>query len=187
MNIQTEKIEEDTLSNSKNSWFYEHHGGREGPVNSESIKQLVVDSTLNMDSLVWKQGMENWTAIKFTDLSTLIPEDISPPPLKVSSVDSIVWWLAFAPLIGNILQGFLSELLVISHNKLWIVTIALNTLLSYLDEKKLRKAGYDTKKFGNSFLVPVYLHNRYKILNQENTYFMIWMFLFVVFLFVSKN
>ena len=45
-------------------YFYAVSGQQTGPVNFEQLKSLFANRTVNKDSLVWKQGMLNWTALK---------------------------------------------------------------------------------------------------------------------------
>lgn len=61
------------------------------------------------------------------------------------------------------------------------ITLALNVGLSYFDEGRLNRAGYDTGKFkAMAWLVPVYLYKRAKALNQSLGYFIVWMACFVL-------
>ena len=116
-----------------------------------------------------------------------------PPPLHGEMVNNtVVWILAFAPILGYLLQCFLYGL--IHHNDVWLdvsgaqnywfVTLILNIVLSYYDEQRLSAAGHDTSKFkGFVWLVPVYLFQRAKYLKQNLAYFIAWMICFVIILF----
>jgi uncharacterized membrane protein len=42
------------------SWWYVSNNQRTGPIADEELRRLLVDGTLNSNSLVWKQGMEEW-------------------------------------------------------------------------------------------------------------------------------
>jgi hypothetical protein len=69
----------------------------------------------------------------------------------------------------------------LGDNKYWFITLALNIGLSYFDENRLERAGYDTSKFkGMTWLVPVYLFKRAKALNQSLGYFIVWLVCFVI-------
>jgi len=73
----------------------------------------------------------------------------------------------------------------VSNAEFWYITLLLNVGLSYLDEKKLEKAGTDTESFkGMVFLVPVYLYQRAKALNHNMAYLGVWTACFVLMLFV---
>ena len=63
--------------------------------------------------------------------------------------------------------------------QLFLVTVILNIALSILDERKLRKAGWDTNKIrGMVWLVPVYLFKRAKLLEQNLAYLIVWLVAF---------
>ena len=63
----------------------------------------------------------------------------------------------------------------------WYITLALNLLLSFFDEKRLQKAGHDTSRFkGWVWLVPVYLYQRAQNLQQNQAYFIVWLACFVL-------
>ncbi|WP_299608891.1 SPFH domain-containing protein [uncultured Aquimarina sp.] len=62
-------------------YYYAVNGQQAGPVSFDQLKALFANRTVNKDSLVWKQGMANWTAIK--DVEELKPflGGSTPPPL----------------------------------------------------------------------------------------------------------
>ena len=101
--------------------------------------------------------------------------------------NTIVWILAFAPLIGLFLEACFAFTVnadtgeaAMDNNKYWFITLALNIGLSYLDENRLKRAGWDTSKFkGMTWLVPVYLFKRAKALNQNLAYFIVWLVCFI--------
>jgi uncharacterized membrane protein YbjE (DUF340 family) len=104
---------------------------------------------------------------------------------EVNVNNNIVWILAFAPIIGTVLQGFIVGFLfgnnwMYSYNKFWWITLALNILLCHLDEKKLVQDGIDTEKMGSSWLIPVYLYKRAQILNHSPVYLWVWIATFVI-------
>lgn len=45
-------------------WYYTDADRRYGPVNSAQLKQLAERGALGPDSLVWREGMEDWTAAR---------------------------------------------------------------------------------------------------------------------------
>jgi ribosomal protein L40E len=103
-----------------------------------------------------------------------------------------VWVLALAPLIGLMLEYFIAGIIyadspdfdwdvfnAVGSGQLFFVTVILNIALSILDERKLRKAGWDTNKIrGMVWLVPVYLFKRAKLLEQNLAYFIVWLVAF---------
>ena len=63
----------------------------------------------------------------------------------------------------------------------WYITLALNLLLSFFDEKQLQKAGHNTSRFkGWGWLVPVYLYQRAQNLQQNLAYFIVWQVFFAL-------
>ncbi len=62
-------------------YFYAVSGQQTGPVNFEQLKSLFANRTVNKDSLVWKQGMLNWTALKEMEELKAFLGSNTPPPL----------------------------------------------------------------------------------------------------------
>ncbi len=65
-------------------YFYAHNGTQAGPVNFEQLKSLFANRTVNRDTLIWKQGMENWTALKDIEELKAFLGGSTPPPLPNS-------------------------------------------------------------------------------------------------------
>jgi len=65
-------------------YFYASNGQQAGPVTFDQLKVLFANRTINKDSLVWKQGMANWTALKeIEELKSFLGGN-TPPPLPGS-------------------------------------------------------------------------------------------------------
>ncbi|WP_299258942.1 SPFH domain-containing protein [uncultured Aquimarina sp.] len=62
-------------------YFYASNGQQAGPVSFDQLKALFANRTVNKDSLVWKQGMANWTAIKDIEELKSFLGGSTPPPL----------------------------------------------------------------------------------------------------------
>ncbi|WP_299674935.1 SPFH domain-containing protein [uncultured Dokdonia sp.] len=62
-------------------YFYAANGAQQGPVSFEQLKVLFASRTVNRDSLVWKQGMANWTALKDVEELKSFLGGNTPPPL----------------------------------------------------------------------------------------------------------
>lgn len=174
-------------------WFYEENGSRIGGVTEKEIASLIENGTITYGTSVWKEGFPEWLIIENTELRKYLAK-VSPPPLKGEKVNNtVVWVLAFAPVIGIFLEGFIAGLLygdsyrvelAISNAEFWYVTVALNIILCVLDERKLKSAGQDTSKFkGWVWLIPVYLYQRAKKLNQSLAYFIVWLICFAIMIF----
>jgi len=62
-------------------YFYAANGQQAGPVGFEQLSALFANRTINKDSLVWKQGMANWTAVKDVEELKAFLGGNTPPPL----------------------------------------------------------------------------------------------------------
>ena len=95
--------------------------------------------------------------------------------------NTLVWTLAFAPILGTILEQVLKSTL--GHAKIFsLATLGLNIVLSVLDEKKLQQQGYDTSQLGGAWIIPVYLYKRAKMFNHNLAYFIVWIVCFALLL-----
>jgi TM2 domain-containing membrane protein YozV len=63
-------------------WYYEQNGNRIGPVDEATMRQLIADRTISIDTLVWTNGMANWTPLQQTQLAAGLPV---PPPSPYSA------------------------------------------------------------------------------------------------------
>ncbi len=62
-------------------YYYATNGTQHGPVTFEQMRSLFASRSINRDSLVWKQGMAAWTALKeVEELKTFLGGN-TPPPL----------------------------------------------------------------------------------------------------------
>lgn len=180
----------DTSGSNAASWFYEEDGRRKGPVTEAVIVQLIQARKITYGSLVWRDGFPDWLRAEDTELRSHLGK-VAPPPISGRRVNNtIVWILAFAPLIGLPLESLVAYMIdgtgaagaaAIDSDKYWFITVILNIALSYFDEKRLQQAGWDTSRFkGMTWLVPVYLFKRAKALNQSLAYFVVWLVCFVI-------
>jgi len=62
-------------------YHYAVNGQQAGPVTFDKLKELFASRTVNRDSLVWKQGMANWTALKDVEELKVFLGGSMPPPL----------------------------------------------------------------------------------------------------------
>jgi membrane protease subunit (stomatin/prohibitin family) len=62
-------------------YFYSSNGQQAGPVSFEQLRALFANRTVNKDTLVWKQGMQNWMAISEVDELKAFLGGNTPPPL----------------------------------------------------------------------------------------------------------
>jgi hypothetical protein len=160
-------------------WHYSKDGHRFGPVTEDQIIEQIKMKKITEQSFVWNRTMTDWQPILISKFADLMRDPNVPPPLTGAAVsNTIIWVLAFAPLIGIFLEGFFSGLTGIPQKSLWFIPLVLNIVLGYADEKRLKSAGHDTSKMGAAWLVPVYLFKRAKILKHNYAYFIVWCVLF---------
>lgn len=174
------------------TWFHEADGTRHGPLSESAMIELIKSGTITANTAVWTPGFSDWMKVEGTTLKIHLDRS-SPPPLSGEHLkNTTVWFLAFAPLIGLVLEYLLASVLqpnvflakiAFDNNKYWLVTVALNIGLCIFDLHQLKQAGYDTsklQKFG--FIVPVYLYQRAMALQQNLAYFIVWIASFVTML-----
>lgn len=65
-------------------YHYAVDGQQVGPVTFDKLKELFASRTVNKDSLVWKQGMANWTALKDVEELKVFLGGNTPPPLPTA-------------------------------------------------------------------------------------------------------
>ncbi|MDD5600094.1 MAG: DUF4339 domain-containing protein [Victivallaceae bacterium] len=177
--------------NAAKEWYYEEDGARKGPVSETKMTALIDDGTLTYGNIVWKNGMPEWLKLENSELGNRL-NATQPPPLHGELVNNkVVWVLAFAPIIGLMLEYFIAGAVhcdneqaatVAAENAdFWYVTLILNILLCWWDERRLARAGYDTERFrGWVWLVPVYLYQRAKKLKHNLAYFIVWIVCFIL-------
>ncbi len=174
-------------------WFYEDKGERKGPVDEQVVVALIQSGVLTYGNEVWRQGLADWIRLESSDFRVHL-EQKSPPPVTGARINNtLVWFLAFAPLIGYFLEAVVAGIVSggneyrisrdMAEARYWYVTVLLNLGLSWLDQQRLEKAGHDTSRFkGWVWLVPVYLYQRASVLQQGKAYFIVWLVLFVLLL-----
>ncbi len=60
------------------SWYYAENNDRRGPIEDAAFDELVRAGTITPATLVWREGMANWTA--FSESGYSAPEAASTPP-----------------------------------------------------------------------------------------------------------
>jgi TM2 domain-containing membrane protein YozV len=87
-------------------WYYEQNGNRIGPVDEVTMRSLITDRTISIDTLVWTNGMANWTPLQQTQLAAGLPV----PPPALNSTPQAVNQNAKDRVIYVLLAIFLGEL-----------------------------------------------------------------------------
>lgn len=62
-------------------YYYAVNGTQQGPVGMDQLKALFANRTINKESLVWKQGMANWSALQDVPELQAFLGGSTPPPL----------------------------------------------------------------------------------------------------------
>ncbi|MBV1922827.1 MAG: SPFH domain-containing protein [Flavobacteriaceae bacterium] len=62
-------------------YFYAANGQQAGPATMEQLKALFANRTINKETLVWKQGMDNWAALNTVEELKAFLGGNTPPPL----------------------------------------------------------------------------------------------------------
>jgi uncharacterized membrane protein YhaH (DUF805 family) len=60
-------------------WFYALHNQQQGPVEEEQLKLLLQSRTIDSSSLVWREGMTQWTPLGQTELAKFLPTAVNMP------------------------------------------------------------------------------------------------------------
>lgn len=168
------------LALNEDVWYYEQNGKRIGPISTIKIEGLINDGAISYDTLVWQKGLDNWKLITETELNEYLQVKGPPPLLGKKVNNSFIWLLAFAPIIGSVIEGlFFSGLSFGGSLFFWV---ALNSGLAIIDDIKVRNAGHKTNNLVWAiFLVPVYLWKRANLTKQSKSYFWVW----IISLFIS--
>ena len=62
-------------------YHYALEGQQLGPVTFDKLKELFASRTINRDTLIWKQGLTNWTALQEIEELKAFLGGSTPPPL----------------------------------------------------------------------------------------------------------
>ena len=168
------------MPDSGESWFYEESGSRSGPVARDKMRELIRSGSLGPSTLVWG-GSGEWVA---ADQSALAEDFVTarggaPPPLPGIAVDNrLAWAIALVPVLGAGIEA------VLHRADLWWIYLALNVGLCFLDEQRLKAAGYRAPSSALAFIVPAYLWQRATLLRQPRVHFTVWVACFIVTLFL---
>lgn len=164
-------------------WYYADAGTRLGPFDAGQIMDLITAGKLTLSTMVWRPGLQDWCAANISPLSPLFAAvSTVPPPLTGDAVsNSVIWAVAFAPLMGAFLAVCAGAATNSAASNFWWITLLLNICLCVADEKALKNAGHDTKGMGGwTFLVPIYLFVRAQRLNQAPNYAYVWIVMFII-------
>lgn len=187
------------LSAKPDEWHYVSNGVKKGPVSATTLRGLLKRKEIETDTQVWRKGMTDWKSIRESDLADLVAAE--PPAISSQYIgNGYVWILAFLPLVWGFIDASIeasnqqaaARTMVLgfpyhpSRGIPFQIPLVLNALFGWLDELRLRKAGYGSTwmRAAAVLLIPVYLFARAKRLKQRPWYAICWIvtFLFGVFL-----
>ena len=57
-------------------WHYQKNGAAEGPLNEQEALDLIRSGSISSQTLVWTEGMEDWSAAENTALSKFFPPPV---------------------------------------------------------------------------------------------------------------
>lgn len=161
-------------------WYFAHHGKRYGPGTLAQMKKLIAKGHIQSHTKVWHQAGQWRPASSFPELKAYFSVQKStlasmPPPLVAEDVNNVwAWMLVIVPFLGIMLETLLGW----PEYEHLIIIVLLNTGICSFDYYKLKQAGHQRPKTWHIFVVPFYLWRRFKMLHQENHYFLAWIFAF---------
>lgn len=65
-------------------WYHAASGQQVGPVEQVNMEQCIASNIVRPETMVWRDGMPDWTMAKLTELSPLLPTQ--PPPMSGSTI-----------------------------------------------------------------------------------------------------
>lgn len=128
-------------------WYAAIDGKQAGPFTDERLRELIAAGSVRPDTLVWCEGMRDWT--KAGEVPGLFPQSASPPPMPAEAGPAIggatgpvsttvrVW-----PLFGRGLLLGLGQLLIIPAP--WTATSFIRWLTDQIEvpgQQRVRFAG----------------------------------------------
>jgi uncharacterized RDD family membrane protein YckC len=104
-------------------WWYSIDGSKNGPVSTEALKTLLVESKITPATMVWRDGLDGWVAFSAIDelrpLFQSLPTE--PPPINPDDRGH----LAALPIAGP-WRRFLARII-----DMWILGIILGAIFGY--------------------------------------------------------
>lgn len=76
------------------NWYYVNQGQQAGPFTEEELLSLVHEGKISEETLVWREGMQGWTAFHQAGIPTAAPPiqhivPPSPPPLQTNPNEAV--------------------------------------------------------------------------------------------------
>jgi hypothetical protein len=157
-------------------WHYQLHGQRIGGVSALEIDDLVCRGVIGHATNVWTEGMSTWMPLRSTSLAAIV----SVPPPLIAVNNTLIWWLAFMPIIGCLVEFGAATAFRTTLVSVWWITVILNSVVAIWDDVVVRKAGHRVGAFWALFLVPVYVFRRSAVVDHNYGYSIMWVVSFLV-------
>lgn len=159
-------------------WYYVEHDARRGPVSTEDITTLITAGEVQASTLVWRKGLHAWTPAAAAGFAFATVRDGTPLSENLPVSNVAVWVVAFLPLLSMALTYITG----MSAAETVIVGVGINSVLCFVDERRLKQAGYNTQKLGYWWLIliPVYLWKRATLMRDGRPYFWTWLAVMVL-------
>jgi hypothetical protein len=166
-------------------WFYEKGGKKLGPLPEDRLLKIREAGEVTDNTLVWNTTFGGeWRRFSEAGVGT---NGNSPPPLPAERLDdSFAWIFAVVPIIGLLIESFLTEIGDGSAPEPGAVVLGYAVaygILAYLDGKQILRSGRNpnSSTIGWLFwLAPMYLFKRARIVGQGQHLLIIWIVAFMV-------
>ena len=179
MEVTTEDdfiIEEITKEENK-EWYYIDKGEIKGTYTYDEMLAMYHSGKIKAATEVWNNGMKDWVEFEKTELmeKEQRAERKTRIPDKNAINDSLVWILAFVPLL-------LAYAVYMKSLPLVIILIIIHSIICMIDANLFINAGQIGKGtlLMAVFLTPVYLIRRRALLQRRMPYFFVWCTFFVL-------
>ena len=178
---QSEKAD---LSDPRRRWYYAYRSRYKGPYTAAQMAELMRDTTILENTMVWKDGDKYARAAADSAFSDIFLEDIVAPPAKLVRDNYFVAFAALPAIICAVLSVFLKAALP-SYVILAVIYLALSAVFLRLDKKELESKSIklDDYVWAGVILAPVYMVPRLAKTSRRYAYILLWAVLIVIFFF----
>lgn len=178
---QTEKAD---LTDPKKRWYYAYRSRYKGPYTAARMAELMRDTTISEDTMVWKDGDKYARAAADSAFSDIFLEEIKTPPAKLVKDNYFIAFSALPAIFCAVLSVFLKPVAA-SYIILAAVYLVFSALFLANDRKELAKQGISLESYTwvGIVLAPVYMLPRLQKTNRRYAYILLWAVLVVIFFF----
>ncbi|MBO4832159.1 MAG: DUF4339 domain-containing protein [Oscillospiraceae bacterium] len=178
---QTEKAD---LSDPRRCWYYAYRSRYKGPYTAAKMAELMRDTTILENTMVWKDGDKYARAAADSAFSEIFLEDIVAPPAKLVKDNYFVAFAALPAILCAVLSVFLKAS-VPSYIILAAVYVVLSAVFLRLDKKELENKNIklDDYVWLGIILAPIYMVPRLGKTSKRYAYILLWAVLIVIFFF----